>query len=338
MRDSGNTYYISSGKSHLVRLPALTVESPRVENPSKRLLMLIPLTRTTKGFDYVKEAGLIGGIWARHSWLTHTDAVPHGIEIKFYIEDVLKDDVMPILEANRIDEKEVIFFDGSSFENDSIPRLVGKKLASFIDPRFQEYDWIFVMDCDIFALSPDERKISFFERFFEGCIEGVIGNLYAMVRGIGIPPNWVSRFGDLDEVPFDEAQAIWRQMAETVVNPEVVNRFWDKGVDTIIAGGAMHAYPAKAIMQNTELLKWFHCAAQVMQDDEAVIALYHAMGNPVWDLRERVKFNEVMVGPTIVGSDYDDFKEFINADEPFIFHYSMNPVEFFFRSWIGALE
>ena len=127
-------------------------------------------------------------------------------------------------------------------------------------------------------------------------------------------------------------------MAETVVSPEIANRFWDKDVDSIIAGGAMHAYPAKSMMQKPELLKWFHRAAQVMQDDEAVIALYHAMGNPVWDLRARVKFNEVMVGPTIVGANYDDFKAFINADDPFIFHYSMNPVEYFWRSWIGGLE
>ena len=337
MRDSGRGCYSAGRKSHLVRLPALAVESPRVENPSKRLLMLIPLTRAMKGFDYVKEAGMIGAIWARHSWLNHTDAVPHGIEIKFYIEDVLEDDVMPILEANRIDEKEVIFFDGSSFENDNIPRLVGKKLASFVDPRFSEYDWLFVMDCDIFAMSPNERKIPFFERFFVGCIEGVIGNLYALVRGIGIPPNWVSRFGDLDEVPFEEAQRLWRQTAATIVGPEVANRFWDESVNSIIAGGAMHAYPAKSMLQEPDLLKWFHHAAQIMQDDEAVIALYHALGNPVWDLRERTKFNEVMIGPTIAGSNYEAFKVFIDSGEPFIFHYSTDPVEFFWRSWIGAL-
>ena len=273
-----------------------------------------------------------------HSWLTHTDAVPHGIEIKFYIEDVLEDDVVPILEVNRINENDVIFFEGSSFENDSIPRLVGKKLATFVDPRFREYDWLFVMDCDIFAMSPDERKIPFFERFFEGCIEGAIGNLYAMVRGIGIPPNWASRFGDLDEVPLEEAQRRWRRRAATIVGPEVTDRFWDESVDSIIAGGAMHAYPAKSMLQDEALIEWFRNTAQIMQDDEAVIALYHALGNLVWDLRERVKFNEVMIGPTIFGSAYEDFKGFIDRNEPFIFHYSTDPVEFFWRSWMGALK
>ena len=73
MRDSGCGYYNASAKSHLVRLPTLMAESPRVENPSKRLLMLIPLTRAMKGFDYVKEAGMIGGIWARPQLVD-----PHG--------------------------------------------------------------------------------------------------------------------------------------------------------------------------------------------------------------------------------------------------------------------
>ena len=107
----------------------------------------------------------------------------------------------------------------------------------------------------------------------------------------------------------------------------------------MIAGGGMHAYPAKTMMQNIGDLEWFRHTAQVLQDDEPVIALWYARGKPVWDLRERVKFNEVFIGPTYwYGSDYEDFKKFINEDIPFIFHYSMNPIEIFWRYGIHAAE
>ena len=46
MKDSGKTGYDFWGKAHLGRLPNLTEETPRVENPSKRLLMLFPLFKS----------------------------------------------------------------------------------------------------------------------------------------------------------------------------------------------------------------------------------------------------------------------------------------------------
>ena len=338
MRDSGITHYNFCNKSHLLRLPNLLEVSPRVENPSKRLLMLLPLFQSHKAERYVTEGGGIGAVWSRHSWLTNTDAVEHGIEIKFYIEDKVKDDAMPILKASSIDMDDVLFFNAKEFEHETIPRNYGKKIAAFVDPQFKEYDWILMIDADIFAVSEIGEKVPFFDAFFKGCVEGQIGNPCSMVREEGVPINWTSRFSHPLETPYDEAQARWRRVAETLVDKEQLAKFWDPEITTMIAGGGMHAYPAKTMMQNIGDLEWFRHTAQVLQDDEPVIALWYARGKPVWDLRERVKFNEVFIGPTINGSDYEDFKKFINEDIPFIFHYSMNPIEIFWRYGIHAAE
>ena len=338
MRDSGITHYKFAAKSHLLRLPNLLEASPRVENPSKRLLMLLPLVQSYRDIRYVEEVGTIGAIWSRHSWLMNTDAIEHGVEIKFYIEDKVKDDAMPILKANSINMSDVLFFNAKEFENDTASRLAGKKIAAFVDLRFKEYDWIFVMDCDIFAMSETGEKIPFFDTFFKNCTEGQMGTVVVMKDRVDIPINWANVLVNPNKISYEESQAVWKQKAVAIVGKKIARRFWAPDIPSIGVSGAMHAYPAKTMMQNPDDLEWFRHASQVLQNDEPVIALWYARGKPVWNLREKLKFNEVFIGPFIGSSDYEDFKKFINEDIPFIFHYSMNPVEIFWRYGIHAAE
>ena len=339
MRDSGKTGYDFWGKAHLGRLPNLTAETPRVENPSKRLLMLFPLFKSGARDTYITDGGVIGGIWARHTWLKHTDALNYGIEVKFYIDEKVKDIALPIFEVNGIDTDDLLFFDSDPIEREDLGanHPPSKKLVAFADDRFKDYDWIIIIDCDIFVMSFTGVPVPFFEKFFNGCIEGQIGNMCAMAMGEGVPINWVAKLMDYNN-PWEALQQNWRSEAGRIISKEDVEVFWNPNKHSMICGGAIHAYPAKAMMQSPENAEWFINAARVMQDDEAVIALWWAKGEPVWDMRERLKFNEVMIGPTIVGQDYEDFKAFVDSDIPFIFHYSVNPVDLEFRRGIGGLD
>ncbi len=344
MRDSGKTGYDFWGKAHLGRLPNLTEETPRVEIPSKRLLMLFPFFKGNGTDTYLMDGGVIGGIWARHTWLKHTDALNYGIEMKFYIDEKVKDIAFPIFEANGIDTDHLLFFDSDPIEREDLGRdfQFTKKLAAFGDDRFKDYDWIIIIDCDIFAMSFTGEPVPFFEKFFNGCIEGQIGNMCAMAMSRSVPLNWIERLiahKNRDHNDSWEAlQQNWRLEAEKIISKEDVAVFWDPQRLSMICSGFIHAYPAKAMMQNPENAEWFINAARIMQDDEAVIALWWAKGEPVWDMRQRLKFNEVFIGPTIVGQDYEDFKAFVDSDTPFIFHYSVNPVDLEFRRGIGALD
>ena len=338
MRDSGKTAYEFWGKAHLGRLPNLTEETPRVENPSTRLLVLLPLFQSGARNTFITDGGAIGAIWSRHTWLKHTDAVDYGIEIKFYIDDKIKDVCLPIFEDNGIDMADLLFFDSDPIERADLGgnHPPSKKLAAFADDRFKDYDWIILMDIDIFAMAFNEKRTPFFEKFFSGCVEGQLGNMCAMAAGLGVPENWTAKLMDFDN-PWETLQEHWRSQAEKIVSKEDVSVFWNPHEPSMICGGVIHAYPAKAMMQ-TEKAEWFINAARIMQDDEAVVALWWAKGEPVWDIRERLNFNEVMIGPTIVARDYEDFKAFVESDTPFIFHYSMNPVDLEFRRGIRALE
>ena len=334
MRDTDRTDCRHYSKMHLWRLPNLNMPQFRVENPSKRILMLIPIFQKNPGRQFIAESGAISAIWAKHSWLKNTDAIENGIEIKFYLEDQAKAQAMPTFEANGIDMEDIILFNGVPFEG--VPHNVfGKKCAAFTDMRFRDYDWILQIDCDVFAMSMDGDKLLFFESFFQGCVEGEIGNLYCLVQEPP-PSNWFRSILPPD-TPIGECQAEWRRRSESLIGKENADKFWDPDAWTLAAGGGMHAFPAKHFMQHRLTdVEWFANAAQTMQDDEAVIALWHAKGNPVWNIKDKLEFPYLMIAPHISWRDYEGFQRLTKSKTPFIFHYSTNPVETLWRIGIGA--
>ena len=125
--------------------------------------------------DDVAHHVAIAAVWARRSWMTHTDANDYGIEIKFYVEECVRDSAMPILERNFVEEQDIIWYDDGDKLEGVIPNPEGdgymtygtKKCASYTDYRFEDYDWIFDTDSDIFAVSARGEKYPFFQKFFE---------------------------------------------------------------------------------------------------------------------------------------------------------------------------
>ena len=338
MRDTARTHCVDFGKIHLWRLPNLSEPLPRVENPSKRLLMLYSIfCLSPDNTVFVEENAVISAIWSKYSWLRNTDAIENGVEIKFYVEDKVKDAAMPIFEANGVGMEDIILFDGTPFEGD--PRTYyGKKCAAFTDMRFRDYDWILQIDCDIFVVAESGKKLNFFEMFFKECVAEEIGNPYFPISHNRPDPSWIaSVLPSSASIP--EREAEWRRRAESLIGKVDADKFWDPEVQTLSCGGDMYAFPAKHFMQNRQSeVEWFANAARLMQNDEPVIALWHAKGNPIWHIRKKLGCDFVMIGPRLSGDYYDQFREFMESETPFIFHYSTNPVDIYWRVGIGCRD
>ena len=83
------------------------------------------------------------------------------IGLKFYVELGISDRVIPILRENGVNiDRDVLYFDGRYFDGDWI--FLGKKLAAFNDDQFADYKWLWLMDVDMFASSPNRTKCNFF--------------------------------------------------------------------------------------------------------------------------------------------------------------------------------
>ena len=102
---------IQSHKIHLSKLPDIDLSQipPRPSRISKRGIVLLPLFEGHPGMDIVKNHAAISACWAWRTWRLFTDANDYGIEIKFYIEEKVRDSAMPILERNFIEEEDIIW-------------------------------------------------------------------------------------------------------------------------------------------------------------------------------------------------------------------------------------
>ena len=96
--------------------------------------------------------------------MSFTDAIDYGIEVKFYVDERVRDAAMPILERNFIREDDVIFHDNARQFDVTYPTTAIQKAASYTDDRFADYDWIFDVDTDIFVMSPNRKKLPFFRQ------------------------------------------------------------------------------------------------------------------------------------------------------------------------------
>lgn len=137
------------------RLPDLLEPPPVVDNPDPHCLMLIHLF--TDGYTRNKNihAWIRSAIYSRWSVLRNTDAVAEGIEVKFYIEDKLKHTLWDTLKKNFIDpDRDVIWFAAPPLPKSETGEwaYLTKKLSSYWDERFVDYDWVLCTDADLFYL------------------------------------------------------------------------------------------------------------------------------------------------------------------------------------------
>ena len=327
-------------KSHLANLPDLTQSQipPRPEKVSKRGLVLIPIFNGESLIDNVSHHVAMSAVWARRTWMLHTDANDYGIEIKFYIEECVRDRALPILERNFVEEKDIIYFDGSQMEGalpsgDGYATFGAKKTTIYTNDRFRDYDWIFDVDSDIFAVSWDDKKLWFFEKFFENCRENILGTFFASKPDGGPPYATAVDLGwcrGANGSTTDASIADWKRRFETIADREMLDRFMNPHEYTTTYHGGLTAFPAKYFMrERREACEFLVNTARVMAGTEATLAIWRAKGNAIFDMSEFIPM-------VLLHSDFDidalmEFKSLYKLKGRLLFHYSHPGVDLFWR-------
>ena len=336
-------YPIVRNKTHLSNLPDIGEWQipPRPDEISKRGIVLVPLFdgHPTKfdAVNYVSHHVAISACWARRSWMMHTDANDYGIEVKFYIEDCVRERAMPILERNFVEEQDIIWYDDGNKLEGVISSRDGyltygiKKCASYNDYRFRDYDWIFDIDSDVFAVSAEGGKVPFFQRFFENSPEHQLGA--CLVSSCPEDPPYLtpSDIGWCNQLK-DSPEA-WKNRFESVAGRDMLERYFSPDYWFMTCNGSIVSFPAKHFMrERRDGCEWLISTTRELLDLEATLSLWHSMGNPVFNITKHV--NLVMFHS---GFSPHEVGLFMQAFEKgaFLFHYAFPGIDYFWRKGIG---
>ena len=329
------------GKIHLSSLPDLAADQvpQRTTQASKRGIVLLPLFEGYPEQDAVASHVAISAVWAWRSWLQHTDANEYGVEVKFYVEEKVRDSAMPILERNFVEERDIIWYsDGLKLEG-VIPAENGwhtggiKKAASYTDWRFQEYDWIFDVDSDIFIMSPNRETYPFFRNFFENCEDNTIGVSWINHGQEGITPYelWCQ------DKPDDYVSG-WKSRFETLSNRNMLESYFDPETAFMTCNGGIVALPAKHLMSyHRTTCEFLVRASRDLLDLEAALSLYSSLGNPIFSLYKTLDIlTHNMRDSTI--EEVRRFFEKCSEGNPFLLHYFSSHLINNFYQGIGIFD
>ena len=287
-------------KYHLYQLPDVEQPQPVYDATNPNVIVLWPLFHIDRhdGADIADGTlghhAMRGAIWSRHSFLRYSDAIQEGVALKFYIEERCLDAVAPILEANHFDvASDVILFDGTRLEGEPATHF-GKKLAVFSDESFRDFDWVCLVDMDLFLSSVHGQSVtcSLFNYLQKRkpCLGAVAGwnlheyDMYARTQPTIADMHWHYYLLDKQKATREDMVAAWLERAKTLVSPDILNRYVSTTLSFPDVHGSIYFYPAKHMHEMyPERCEWIERAGQLLQDDEAVFSLY-AMQWPFFSL------------------------------------------------------
>ena len=352
MRHRDNIVCTDSEKAHLCRLPNFEPDEipPRVENPSKKGLVAIPIfgsvTNSTSGAEF---CGLISALWARRSWLLNTDAMDYGIEVKLYMEDHFQqnEDIMSILDQNGVRTEDIIWFDGSLVEG-AIPvsdksrpgkgaffSFKAKKCCIYTDRQLEAYEWVFQPDSDCFVVKSGETRLPFFSDFFKKDLPYNLMSFYVNLKPENPPYDTVD---NLRRVQFSSVEE-WKSDFEALLGSDMLDRYCNPNRWYMVPHTSLFAFPARHFMSE----RWEDCeflikVARIMLNDEQTLSVWHSLGNEIGDL-SRTLDNcpmHLVVEPN-VGHTVDEVHRLFDAGIPYIVHFGAITLETIWRKGIGAL-
>ena len=328
---------IVRNKTHLSNLPDIGEWQipPRPDKVSKKGIVLLPLFNGHPNRDDVAHHVASAACWARRSWLVHTDANDYGIEVKFYAEACVRDSALPILERNFVEEEDIVWFDDGSKLEGVIPNPKGegyvtygiKKCASYTDDQFRDYDWIFDIDSDVFAVSARSEKVPFFQKFFENAPVHQIGVCFGLVKPSRSPIGlWCAP---------EDAEG-WKKRFESVAGREMLEKYFNPNERIFYCNGSIISYPAKYFMaERKDAGDFFTRTSRELLDLEAALSLWHSLGNPIFNITKHVKL--MMLNAQFTSADVDMFLSAFDK-EAFLFHYAFPGIDYSWREGIGIYE
>lgn len=283
-------------KIHLWRLPNLPEPTPDYLGASKDALMIFPIM---EGGDnrLIEDHIVRSACWARRSWLQFSDAMDLDIAIKFYIDETPglhynRGNIIRILQENYVNiDADVLWCDMSRFPSD---KIFSKKHAFYVDQQLSEYKWVYAMDADMFLASRDREKFNFFER--------LISHKETMgVAEIHHNPGYVmmaSRYWEqplseiIDKNLYGKAEDVkaWLWSVKTIAGAETLDKYERFPHSIVVTKMPIIAYPARKFWDTNEIdyREWWAIMGELLGHDEETASVWHAMGNPLWDISKTV--------------------------------------------------
>ena len=352
MRHAYRKDCVNSDKAHLSRLPDLTERVPQIQNPSKRGIMLIPLFESKEWNDGIVHHNGIGAVYARRSWILFSDAQDYGVEVKFYVEEKMLSEAAKIFRHNFVNDDDIIVFDGSAFEEhggltDNLGTMTGesKKCSIFTNRIFEEYDWVFMIDSDMFVMSKNRDRLSFFESYFQSMPDDQIATwtTNARYRQTSEPPHstpitdgWCrDAAGQVTDASIDA----WKTKLQAIVGDGLTDLMFDPNHWYLNVQNGLFAFPAKRFMsERWDVCQWFIETSYALLSDEAVFSTWAACGNPIADMQDTLPFEGLMfTAYSRAVDDLDRFYQLNASGTPFILHYGSPIIETHWREGIDAL-
>lgn len=326
---------IHPSKSHLAKLPDLTDDQiPRPSSISKKGIVLLPLFKNP---DVIAYHAAVSACWAHRSWLLYSDAIDYGIEVKFYVDERVRDSAMPILERNFIHDNDIIFHDNARQFDVPYATTAIQKAASYTDDRFSDYDWIFDIDTDIFVMSPNREKLPFFRCFFEICDTDKIGVSWIATKYI-TPSNiyWV---GGITEAEAHD----WKSRFLQLAGEKIVDIYFDPQEPIVTLNGGVVAVPTRHFQQYRWCdLEFIIKAARDLRDLEAGLSVWDALCS---ENSHGDSFFEIFPGINSINlysdKDIGEVERFLNLygeKEPFLLHYATSFITQAWYQGIGILD
>ena len=327
---------IQPTKIHLGKLPDLTEYHipPRPITVSKKGIVLLPLFKNP---DVIAHHAAVCACWAHRSWLRYSDAIDYGIEVKFYVDERVRDTAMPILQRNFIHDNDVIFHNNAEQFDVAYPTTAIQKAASYTDDRFADYDWIVDVDTDIFVMSPNREKLPFFRYFFEICDTDKIGVSWVSIEEL--TPSDLHWAGGLTKAELND----WKSRFLKLAGENIVDIYFDPQEAITTLNGGIIAVPAKHLQYSRwSDLEFIIKAARDLRDLEAGLSVWDALHS---EDRRGNSFFEIFPGIHSINL-YDDkdigmvnrFLDLCEENKPFLVHYATSFITQAWYQGIGVLD
>lgn len=294
MRTNPNAEQEDPQRLAQARLPDMLHPSPKTEAAKTDAVVLILLFDSWRSRHILSYFRL--AMWARHSWLTHTDAMDYGVDVKLYIDSTLEEQLRPYCEKNFIDwDTDVQLFKAE-------PTIQhGKKMYPYVDPELKKYQQVIVVDADCAVLKHvDAPKLPFFEKLSKANPRNI--GYFHTTRTPATPEKIGAYLEKLRKrsIPEMTLENICMQLDVY----SLLTLFTLDAIETMYnVYGWFFIYPAMHYHENkTEFVDWMQRAYKLLGSDEAASGLWSHKFEPPYSVTEtldiqktnRIHFDENM--------------------------------------------
>lgn len=295
-----NQGFEAFSKQWFVRMPLPSHPAPESSGENKEIVVIAPVFLTHHSWytpEQLRDSVVKASIWARHTMLMNTDAVNHGVAVKFWVESKLEPIIRPFFEENHIDWDRDVLIAGIPDDNDHIADT-GQILFGWFDKQLESFERVMILT-DVFSVSPSGAPIPLFERLLnQSVIDKTKFVTWAGGRNSGVRTKDVNRMIEWSGmVSSEHLRANLERTGMTLVGFPDTMGFTDRckyvlrkeGCDeyfetdaesTFLTENCISICPSSFIRNNQkDEMNWFLRMAKLIGNDQILLSIYAAKYN-----------------------------------------------------------